>query len=150
MKRTIAGSVLAVALAAILGACDGGGDPTTPVSGGSGPGEAFCGQFASCASCTPQNGCGWCFSASGGQCVSDPDQCAFSNNNEFTWTWNPSGCPDVDASVGAPASLDAGWVEASSPYPEAAAPEGAAPEAAVEAGAPSPADAAGAPDDAPS
>jgi hypothetical protein len=36
-------------------------------------------------------------------CVTDPDQCA--TWGEFTWTWNPSGCPNADAAV---VPLDAG------------------------------------------
>jgi hypothetical protein len=127
--------VFAAALAAILGACDGGdgSPPSSSASAGGGP-VAACEQYTTCGSCTPQNGCGWCFNAAGGYCVTDPDQCAFSSNNEFTWTWNASGCPDADASVG-PASHDAGSKEASSPVPEAATPVEAA-AAAADAEAP--------------
>ena len=51
-----------------------------------------------------------------GVCTTHPDQCANADVSEFTWTWNPTGCPGVDASVvpldaGSPA-LDAGTSDA--------------------------------------
>jgi hypothetical protein len=38
-------------------------------------------------------------------CAASPDQCG---TMEFTWTWNPTGCPGVDASV---APADAGHTD---------------------------------------
>jgi hypothetical protein len=66
--------------------------------------------YVTCGSCTPVLGCGWCFNAAGGTCAPDPDSCT--NASEFTWTWDPPGCPDVDAGV---IPLDAG-----TPPPDAA------------------------------
>jgi hypothetical protein len=100
MHRTYAAILLATAIALPLGAC---GDDS---SGGYYYGVADpygCQQFTTCGSCTPVLGCGWCFHGTSGVCTSDPDQCA-QVVSEFTWTWDPSGCPDVDASVG---SVDA-------------------------------------------
>ena len=82
------------AFAVLLGACDddrGGGRYY-------GSAQSVCAQYAACGTCTPVLGCGWCFNATGGVCVTDPDQCA-TQVSEFTWTWDPSGCPGVDASV---------------------------------------------------
>jgi hypothetical protein len=100
MQRTYAAILLATAIALPLGACGDDG------SGGYSYGYATaygCEQFTTCGTCTPVLGCGWCFHGTSGVCTSDPDQCA-QVTSEFTWTWNPSGCPDVDASVG---SVDA-------------------------------------------
>jgi hypothetical protein len=95
MQRTYAAILLATAIALPLGAC---GDDS---SGGGSYGYADpygCRQFTTCGTCTPEPGCGWCFHGTSGVCTSDPDQCA-QVVSEFTWTWDPSGCPDVDASV---------------------------------------------------
>jgi hypothetical protein len=94
MKRFLGAFLLAAAVGVAFGACDdsSGGDYG---SGGSG---VDCSPYTSCDTCTPVAGCGWCFNASGGACASDPDQCAAATN-EFTWTWNQSGCPSLDASV---------------------------------------------------
>jgi hypothetical protein len=92
--------VLTSLIAVVSGACDDHGGSSTSASGPSGGGPAGsaygCGAYTTCASCTPIPGCGWCFRANRSLCASDPDQCG---NQEFTWTWDPSGCPDVDAAV---------------------------------------------------
>jgi hypothetical protein len=92
MSRSIAGLVVAAAVAATLGACDSS-------SGDSGYAASAvdCTQYTTCGTCTPVAGCGWCFNATSGACATDPDQCAYVS--EFTWTWDPQGCPGVDAGV---------------------------------------------------
>jgi hypothetical protein len=93
MVRTFAGLVAGAALAVALGACDSsssGGDYGYAPS-------VDCTQYTTCGTCTPVAGCGWCFNATSGVCTTDPDQCAYVT--EFTWTWDPSGCPGVDAGV---------------------------------------------------
>jgi hypothetical protein len=103
MNRSYAAIFLASATALALGACgdDHGADSA---SGGAGGGYyQSCSQYTTCGSCTPVAGCGWCFNATGGTCATDPNECAYVS--EFTWTWDPAGCPDVDASV---VPLDAG------------------------------------------
>jgi hypothetical protein len=94
LGASILASVVAVSLAACSDSSQGGGYAYAPGYGGGG---GYCSQFTSCGTCTPVEGCGWCFTRTSGQCVSDPDQCA--NLPEFTWAWNPSGCPGVDAGV---------------------------------------------------
>jgi hypothetical protein len=106
MNRSFAGAILASFAALAVGACDSaasGGGASYAGSSSSGGGGAFCGAYTTCGSCTPVSGCGWCFNTAGGTCATDPDQC--STLKEFTWTWDPSGCPDLDASV---VPLDAG------------------------------------------
>jgi Plexin repeat len=100
MNRTYAAIVLASAVALPLGAC-GGDDNGAAYDYGP---ASICPRYHTCGECTPVLGCGWCFNARGGICVTDPNQCAV-QVSEFTWTWDPSGCPDVDASV---APVDAG------------------------------------------
>ena len=126
----ITGWVVGLAIAAVVAACGDSSETGAWVGGGpSGASYATsCAAYTTCGTCTPVIGCGWCFGASapgGGQCASGPDQCAFSTDDmEFTWTWNSSGCPGVDASVGGPvrydAGHDAGVSEASTTTPEAA------------------------------
>jgi hypothetical protein len=91
MNRFFAGTLVASAVALAVGAC---GDDSSNY--GYAPG-GDCSAYTTCGTCTPVQGCGWCFNKSGGLCTTDPNECA--NVSEFTWTWNPSGCPDVDASV---------------------------------------------------
>lgn len=129
MKRFVGAALFASFTVVAAGACDdSSGGSYGDYGGGS------CSSFTTCGSCTPVSGCGWCFNAAGGMCASDPDSCA--SVTEFTWTWDPTGCPDVDASVETP---DAG---ATTPAPEASAPAGdasggSAPEAgALESGTP--------------
>jgi hypothetical protein len=106
MHRTYAAILLATAIALPLGAC---GDDSSGGYSYAYAGDPYgCSQYSTCGSCTPVAGCGWCFHGTSGVCTSDPDQCA-QVTSEFTWTWDPSGCPDVDASVGsAPPAPDAG------------------------------------------
>jgi Plexin repeat len=106
MTRSLAAAVLASIVAVALGACgDDSSDSGYAYAGGGGSsgGDDSCNQYTTCDSCTPVNGCGWCFNATSGLCAASPDECT--NVNEFTWTWDPTGCPDVDASV---TPLDAG------------------------------------------
>src|SRR5271166_1614155 len=124
MRRNVSGWVAGVALAAVVAACgsDGGESESYPGYAGGGGYGAGCGQYTSCGTCTPVVGCGWCFNVTGGQCASSPDECAFSSDAEFTWTWNPGGCPEVDASVvpgPPPAEKDGGQTAEASPGPEA-------------------------------
>jgi len=107
MHRTLAATLLASALAVTLGAC---GDDSADVGGGA---TAACSAYTTCGSCTPVDGCGWCFTVSGGVCTTDPDSCG--DASEFTWTWDPNGCPGVDASV---APLDAGTTTLADAPPE--------------------------------
>jgi hypothetical protein len=100
MNRYYAASVLASAVAVVLGACGGDDSGAYYYSDA----LAYCAQFRTCGQCTPIRGCGWCFNSHGGICTTDPNECAV-QVSEFTWTWDPSGCPDLDASV---APLDAG------------------------------------------
>jgi len=72
-----------------------------------GPGPSYspvyCGQFTSCATCTPVLGCGWCSMGSKGACVDQPNACAAVAN--FYWTWELDGCPGAGSADG---GLDAG------------------------------------------
>ncbi len=111
MKRFLAVTLAASAIALGLAACDSGyyghdyyghgyGDP--------------CQQFTSCGTCTPVMGCGWCTTANGSACLSDPDECA--GAQQFSWTWEPSGCTYApDASV---TPIDGGG-----PVPDAGVPD---------------------------
>jgi hypothetical protein len=57
-----------------------------------GYGQAFsCQQLASCETCTPVLGCGWCQSGDKGICVDDPNDCARATS--FSWTWELAFCP---------------------------------------------------------
>jgi hypothetical protein len=134
MTRFLAAAFLTSVVAVALGAC---GDDNSAdyaygygYSGGGGGTASICSQYTTCGSCTPVDGCGWCFTNAGGTCTTDPDECLF-DATEFTWTWDSTGCPGADASV---VPLDAGTPshEASVPSPEAA-PEAAPPEAAADA-----------------
>jgi hypothetical protein len=111
MNRFYAAIFFASATALALGACNDD-DQGATVYSGSGGYYVGCSQYTTCGSCTPVAGCGWCFNATGGACTTDPDQCA-RGVSEFTWTWDPSGCPDVDASV-VPLDAAGGHTEAAS------------------------------------
>jgi hypothetical protein len=100
MTRFLGAALLSSTIAISLAACSG--DDSS--SAGS-YGDA-CNQFTTCGTCTPQNGCGWCFDAVSGLCAATPDECT--NVSEFTWTWDPTGCPDTDASVAPVSNPDAG------------------------------------------
>jgi hypothetical protein len=71
-----------------------------------------CAVYASCESCTPISGCGWCFDSNGtGQCASDPDSCS---TPAFSWTWNSDGCRvAADAGAVQVSTDDAGGVQVS-------------------------------------
>jgi hypothetical protein len=127
MTRTFAAAILASGVALALGACNDDSSPDYSSGYGGGYGNS-CSSYTTCGTCTPVSGCGWCFNGSTGACASSPDQCYDATNlSEFTWSWDPTGCPDVDASViplsdAAPPTADAG-----TPTPEASAPEAAPP-----------------------
>ena len=103
MKRIFGGLVVATLVAGALGACD---DKSSADSYAGGSADYVdCSPYTTCGTCTPVAGCGWCFNATSGVCTTDPDQCAYVS--EFTWTWDPSGCPDAAVSVSTPdASAD--------------------------------------------
>ncbi len=97
MKRLVVGALPVLLLAlGLLGACDdaprhypGGG------GGGTAHGSPHCGQYASCGTCTPALGCGWCATGAttggpGGLCVDDPGDCPAATT--VGWTWEPVGC----------------------------------------------------------
>jgi hypothetical protein len=96
MTRFLAAAFLTSTIAVTLGAC---GNDNADVSYASGGYATMCGAYTTCGSCTPVDGCGWCFSGATGTCAPDPDSCT--DASEFTWTWNPSGCPAVPTVVDA-------------------------------------------------
>jgi hypothetical protein len=101
MKRLFGALILAAGVCVTVGACDSssGSDHGYGYEYGYGyGGGSTCAAYTTCDTCTPVNGCGWCFTIVGGACASSPDECS-SDSGEFTWTWNQSGCPDDDASV---------------------------------------------------
>jgi hypothetical protein len=69
-------------------------------------GPVACGQFTSCATCTPVLGCGWCSMGSKGACVDQPNACASAAN--FYWTWELDGCPGAADAGAAGDGPDAG------------------------------------------
>lgn len=121
MKRWLGAGLLVGVVIAAAGACD------SPSSGGVYGSNVDCTPYTTCGTCTPVQGCGWCFTRAGGVCANDPDQCA-SSVSEFTWTWDPAGCPGVEAGV---VTTDAGTSAETSTsteaglgtHPEASAPE---------------------------
>jgi hypothetical protein len=94
MRSAVTGSILASLITVALAACgsDGGGADAGPYL------ASYCGQFTTCGTCTPANGCGWCYNDDGtGTCAASPDECP---TLAFSWTWDPSGCRvTADASV---------------------------------------------------
>ena len=108
MKRIIVGALVASAAFVIgvsLPACDGG--PSHHKAGhGSRSSARSCSRFATCDTCTPILGCGWCFNSGGaGTCAADPDECL---TPQFSWTWDPVGCRvSADASVSTEQEQDA-------------------------------------------
>lgn len=104
MTRLLAAVLLASTIEVTLGACGENSADSGYAYGGSGVSSSMCSAQTTCASCTPVLGCGWCFSGGAGSCAPDPDSC--SDASEFTWTWNPSGCP-VEPTVG---PVDAGTI----------------------------------------
>jgi hypothetical protein len=119
------------ALASVVALCVGGCDSSSQGYGysGGGGGNDLCSPYTTCGTCTPVQGCGWCFNRSGGACASSPDQCA-SSVSEFTWTWDPAGCPGVDASV---VPVDASAPEGSAAVDSGITPESSAPESSTAA-----------------
>jgi hypothetical protein len=101
MKRWTLGlcvaATLGVGLAPSLEGCDDGGRYDHNYGGGGGWAE--CEQYTTCGACTPVSGCGWCQASDGtGLCADDPSACA--GAQQFSWTWDPSGCRvTADASV---------------------------------------------------
>jgi hypothetical protein len=132
MNRFLSATLLASAVAVSLSAC---GDDTSSPGYAYGGGGGGCSAYTTCGSCTPVVGCGWCFSGASGACAPDPDRCT--SASEFTWTWDPSGCPDVEAGVvpldagaplpdATPVTLDAGPTPLDAPPSDATGPvEGA-------------------------
>ncbi len=101
MNRNLAALLLAGTVAVALAAC-GDDSADTAYAYGTGPSAGTygeCSNYTTCGSCTPIDGCGWCFNATSGVCTTDPDSCMLADGSEFTWTWDPGGCPGVDASV---------------------------------------------------
>jgi hypothetical protein len=102
MKHLATGALLACWIALATAACDTSGDdyPQGPPQG-----VSACSAFVSCGTCTPVNGCGWCFNSDGtANCASGPAGCTTST---FEWAWDPSGCPTADAGVGPDAATTA-------------------------------------------
>jgi hypothetical protein len=103
--------VLALAAALPIGACDSENTDTALPTSNYASTYGFCSSFRSCQTCTPQNGCGWCYNSDGtGQCASDPVECA---TPSFEWTWNPDGCR-VSARASTAPEEDAAATEADS------------------------------------
>ncbi len=97
MMRFLGSALLASIVALAIGACGDDSSGSSAGGGYAGGGSDTCNGYTTCDTCTPVQGCGWCFNPTGGLCAASPDECA--NVSEFTWTWDPTGCPDVDASV---------------------------------------------------
>jgi hypothetical protein len=115
MNRVFAAAVLVSTISLGLVACGdehhGHGDGMGGMGGSAGTGRADpgCSAYATCDTCTPVMGCGWCFQSDGtGACTTGADRCA---GQEFAWTWEPAGCgtsaPDGGVSIDAPAPSDA-------------------------------------------
>jgi hypothetical protein len=129
MKRFLAITLAASAIALGLAACDSNDDDYWAYERRGDP----CLEFATCGSCTPVMGCGWCSTSTRGACVSDPGECAGAES--FSWTWDPSGCSaGADASVapGADASAPDSAVpgeptDSAAPVPDAGVPDRRAP-----------------------
>jgi hypothetical protein len=125
MRRVLTGLLLASAIVCVLGACE---DESYSSWGGRWR-SVPCRSYSSCDTCTPVLGCGWCTAPNGsGVCSPDPDDCP---TQEFSWTWNPSGCRvAADASVvepdGAIEIADAGTPTADVATPEDVESEGSA------------------------
>jgi hypothetical protein len=97
MKRLLACALAIVAVALLASACDDG--PGYGYAYGPSPrGHIACGQLSTCATCTPEPGCGWCLTGSTGLCVDDPSDCPAASTTG--WTWDPAGCRTaLDASA---------------------------------------------------
>jgi len=99
--KGLATAVLACSIALATAACDTSGDDYPQVP----EGVTACSAFSSCETCTPVNGCGWCFNSDGtANCASGPGDCT---TTTFAWAWDPSGCPTADAGAGPDAATTA-------------------------------------------
>ena len=106
MRRSLAATFAALAIGVLAGACDDGGYRHHGAFTRENP---HCGQYATCGTCTPTLGCGWCFTGtSGGLCVEDPGDCPSATTTN--WTWDPPGCSSETAGDGGRG--DAGYVAA--------------------------------------
>jgi hypothetical protein len=106
MRRALVWTVAASSVALAVAACESQDRAYGPPGGD----HAGCRTYTTCGTCTPVPGCGWCEpQGAASYCADDPGDC--NSNLEFTWTWDPSGCPRVgpDASTLLPeaAPLDA-------------------------------------------
>jgi hypothetical protein len=109
VKRLLAITLAASALALGLGACDWENGHGRSYRGGRYARGYVdpCRRFNSCSSCTPVLGCGWCSTRRRGACVSAPDECA--GADQFSWTWEAAYCPTSavrDAGEANDASVD--------------------------------------------
>ncbi|MGA3120267.1 MAG: hypothetical protein ABSF69_05800 [Polyangiaceae bacterium] len=106
MKHLATGAVLACLIALATAACDTSGDDYPQ-------GVSACSAFSSCETCTPVNGCGWCFNSDGtANCASGPGGCT---STTFEWAWDPSDCPTADAGVSSDAASTADASETGAP-----------------------------------
>jgi len=109
MMKGLATAVLACSIALATAACDTSGDDYPQVP----EGVTACSAFSSCETCTPVNGCGWCFNSDGtANCASGPGDCT---TTTFAWAWDPSGCPTADAGVSSDAASTADASETGAP-----------------------------------
>jgi hypothetical protein len=88
--------------------------------------HAACGVQASCGTCTPVLGCGWCFSPAGGHCVDDPSDCAYDSTG---FTWDPPGCTSEAGALPEASTDGRVLADAGLGSPEDAAPEAGDPAA---------------------
>jgi hypothetical protein len=129
MKRAIAALSMLTLMGSVVVACTG--DDSYASGGG---GYVDCSAYTSCGTCTPVLGCGWCSFPDGtGACTGGPGQCG---GEEFTWSWEPSGCGLANGDA---ATVDAGGADAvsadgaTSTSTSTSAADGASSEVAVDA-----------------
>jgi hypothetical protein len=101
MKRFTLGACLALGLGVLVGAC---GDDSAGGGGGGYVGPD-CSQYATCGSCTPVLGCGWCQVGAAGFCASDPGTCG---GGAWQWDAGPGCGSDLPAKPGVNPASDAG------------------------------------------
>ncbi len=144
MNRVLAATVLASVISLGLVACGDeqhGHGGMGGMGGGGGPGVDYagaCEAYTTCDTCTPVLGCGWCFQSDGtGTCASGPARCS---GQEFSWTWEPSGCGTSTADGGtptdAPVARDATPIGPSDASPTEVSTDDAAPADAPQTDAP--------------
>jgi hypothetical protein len=98
VRAALVGLFASALLASMLAACD---DPNMEPGR---HGHARCAALATCGTCTPALGCGWCgATGGGGTCVDGPDDCAPASS----FTWDLAGCPD-EGEGGTVATSDGG------------------------------------------